>query len=150
MAINPDDFIFHSDYNVYGLLNTYQDRLTTNGGSLAANTRQTIYGDWHDVGSGRSFSTATWIVPSLPQSNVNIQSGASAVGAIKKGGNVIRTTQPTGQQPIGIWFFPYADQQGGKVRAALQMFNNDTVAVTIPTADWIMKISTYIVPPNTV
>ena len=144
MAINLDDFIFHSDYNVYGLLNTYKVTLKTTGGTIPPNTRQTIYGDWVDVGSGRSFSVATWKKPYLPQA-----AGASTgVGHIVKGGFTVRTTQPNGQQPMGIWFFPYADQQGGQVRAALQMFNNTSSTATIPTADWLMKISTYIVPPK--
>lgn len=145
MAINLDDFIFHSDYNVYGLLNTYKTTLKTNGGTIPANTSQTIYGDWVDVGSGRSFSVATWKKPALPQSAGGTNTDA---GKIVKGSFVVRTTQPTGQQPMGIWFFPYADQQGGNVRAALQMFNNTGSAATIPTADWLMKISTYIVPPK--
>lgn len=149
MAINLDDFIFHSDYNVYGLLNTYKETLQTSGGTIPANTRQTIYGPWVKIGSSRTFSVATWKMPNLPQFGGTTPTGGAAPGVLKKGGFAIRTTQATGRQPMGIWFFPYADQQGDQVRAAIQMFNNTGSSVTIPTADWLMKISTYIVPPNT-
>lgn len=150
MAINPNDFVFHSDYTVNGLLNSYQETLTTSAVSLAPGATLTIYGDYHDIGNARSTSVATWVVPSLPQSNGAIASGNLAPGTIRKGSFAVSTTQPTGQQPMGIWFFPFAQQSGQTVRAALKMFNNTGGTLTIPVSSWKMKISTYIVPPNTV
>lgn len=54
MAINPNDFIFHSDYTVNGLLSSYQETLTTPGVQIAPNASMTIYGDYHDIGNARS------------------------------------------------------------------------------------------------
>lgn len=150
MAINPNDFMFHSDYTVNGLLNSYQETLNTTAVSLAPGAVMTIYGDYHDIGSARSTSIASWVVPNLPQANGGVQSGSRAPGAIQKGSFHVSTSEPTGQQPMGIWFFPYAAQSGQSVRAAIKMFNNTSTTLTVPVAAWKMKISTYIVPPNTV
>ena len=149
MAINPNEFIFHSDYTVNGLLNSYQETLTTPAVQLAPETFMTIYGSHHDVGSARSTSIATWIVPKLPQVNSHIATGNLFPGVIRKGGFAVSTTQAGGQVPTGIWFFPFASQSGQSVRAAIKMFNNTSKTLNTPAAKWKMKISTYIVPPNT-
>ena len=149
MAINPNDFIFHSDYTVNGLLNSYQETLTTPAVQLAPNAVMTIYGDHHDVGSVRSTSIATWVVPSLPQVDPHAAQGYMHPGIIRKGSFAVSTTKAGGQVPTGIWFFPFAAQSGSDVRAAIKMFNNTSGTLTVPVAKWKIKISTYIVPPNT-
>ena len=103
MAINPNDFLFHSDYTVNGLLDTYKETINSTAVSLAAGANLTLYGSYHDIGTSRSTSIATWVVPSLPQSNGSIASGSLAPGVLRKGGFAVSTTEPTGQQPIGIW-----------------------------------------------
>lgn len=150
MALNLNDFIFHSDYTYNGLIDTYKDVVNSTAVSLAAGANIIAYGATRNIGDARSTSVATWIVPTLPQSNGGVASGNLAPGAIRKGSFAVSTTQPTGQQPMGIWFFPYVEQNGSTVRAALKMFNNTDGALTVPAAVWNMKISTYVVPPNTV
>lgn len=149
MPINLKDFIFHSDYTVNSLLDTYKDTITTPGSSIAAGQNITVYGIEKKVGGGRVTPIATWVMPSLPQSNMSISTGSGAPGVIKKGGYAVSTTQPTGQQPMGIWFFPFVSQNGETVKAGLKMFNNTSGALTIPVRDWQFKVSTYIVPPKT-
>lgn len=149
MGLNLNDFIFHSDYTYNGLIDSYKDVINSTAVSLGAGGNITLYGAYHDIGSARSTSVATWVVPSLPQSNGGIATGSLAPGTIRKGSFAISTTQPTGQQPMGIWFFPYAEQSGSTVRAALKIFNNTDGTLTVPAAAWQMKVSTYVVPPNT-
>lgn len=150
MAINPNDFIFHSDYTINGLLNTYQETLTTFGMQLVPGATFTIYGAHHDIGNARSTSVATWVVPNLPQTKPGVQVGSLTPGSIKKGGFTVSTSEVGGQQLLGVWFFPFAHQSGSTVQAAIKILNNSSVVVTVPVATWKMKISTYIIPPNTI
>lgn len=148
MAINPNDFIFHSDYTINGLLSSYQETLTTPGVQIAPNTSMTIYGDYHDIGNARSTPVASWIVPSLPQVHSSIATGSLQPGSIRKGGFAVSTSQAGGHNPVGIYFFPFALQSGHSVRSAIKIFNNSSKILTVPVAKWKMKISVYIVPPN--
>lgn len=150
MAINPNDFIFHSDYTVNGLLSSYKETLTTSAIQLAPGATFILYGTHHDIGSSRSVSVATWVVPNLPQTKPGFQIASLTPGSIKKGGAVVSTSEVGGHQPLGVWFFPFAYQSGSTVQAAIKMFNNSSVVLTVPVAEWKMKISTYIIPPNTI
>lgn len=149
MAINPKDFLFHSDFTVNSLISTYKDTINSVSESLAANTSKSYYGPWHDVGPARIVSVPTWIVPTLPQVNPALSQGQYAPGAIRRGGFTVSTTQTGGGQPTGIWFLPFVEQDNGKVRAGLRAFNNTTIARNIPPAVWLIKVSTYLVPPKT-
>lgn len=149
MAINLKDFIFHSDYTVNSLKDKFFDTVKTTAVSLGAGQNTIVYGTPRNIGSGRSVSIPTWIMPSLPQSNGAISTGSAAPGVIKKGGVAISTTQPTGQQPMGLWFFPFVAQDGQTVRAAIKIFNNTSGTLTIPARDWRFKVSTYNIPPKT-
>ena len=101
MALDLNDFIFHSDYTYNGLIDSYKETINSTAVSLASGANMTLYGSYHDIGSARSTSVATWVVPSLPQSNGSIASGNLAPGAIIKGSFAVSTTEPTGQQPMG-------------------------------------------------
>lgn len=144
MALNPNDFIFHSDYLPYPRINAFTDKVTVSG-SLNAGASITFFGSKTiDVTQDKSQSVIRWKVPSA--SWVTALNEEMQVGVWKKGRTAVNKQGTQGQNPTGIWAFPYVDVQSGKARAAIKLFNNQTTTLTIPTTTFDTGVSTYSIP----
>lgn len=144
MAINIDDFLFHSDYLPYPRIGGHLDTISVSG-TINANQNLYFYGsEIVDVGTDKTQSVIRWKVPSsawVPALNEEMQ-----VGVWKKGGYGVNKQGTQGQQPTGIYVFPFVDVKNGKARAALKLFNNQTTTLTIPATTFETGVSTYAIP----
>lgn len=144
MPINPNDFLFHSDYLPYPRQGGMLDTVSV-AGSINAGATIFFYGSkTMKVGTGKTQSVIRWKVPSsawVPAINDEMQ-----VGVWKKGQYGVNKQGTQGQQPTGIWCFPFVDVQNGVARAGIKLYNNQTTTLTIPTTTFETGISTYSIP----
>lgn len=144
MPINPNDFIFHSDFLPYPRIEGHESLVYVSG-TLAAGTSAIFYSPTIvDTGGGKTQSVIRWKVPS--SSWVTAANPEMQVGVWKKGSSAVNKQGTQGQQPTGIWAFPFVDVQNGKARAAIRLYNNQTTTLTIPTTTFETGISTYSIP----
>lgn len=144
MPINPNDFLFHSDFLPYPRTSGWMDNVSVNG-SLNAGATTIFYGSKTvDIGTGKTQSVARWKVPSAAW--VAAINDEMQVGVWKKGSYGVNKQGTQGQQPTGIWCFPFVDVQNGKARLAVKLYNNQTTTLTIPTTTFELGASTYSIP----
>lgn len=144
MAIDIDNFIFHSDYVPYPRVETHDDVVSISG-TLAAGANVTFYGSiTTDVSWGKTQPIIRWTVPN--SSWVAAANGEHQIGAIKKGSYAVNKQGAQLGQPTGIWAFPFVSVVGGQAVAAIKLFNNQVTSLTVPTTDFNVRISTYSIP----
>lgn len=143
MAINRNNFIFHSDYLPFPISKKFNSSITVSG-SLTSGQRRTYYGPWEKVNSKSILPTALWKVPNV--AGWRSSGGTGRAGVWSEGRFIVNQQGTQGQQPMGIWAFPYVEAKDGQVRAAIQLFNNQSSTLTIPTATFDFRVTAFVVP----
>jgi len=144
MPININDFMFHSDYLPYPRTESHLSTVSVSGNINAGQNITYYSATLVDIGTDKTQSVIRWKVPSTAW--VAALNEEMQVGVWKKGREAINKQGVQGQQPTGIWCFPFVDVQNGKARAAIKLYNNQTTALTIPTTTFETGITTYSIP----
>lgn len=144
MPLNRDDFIFHSDYLPFGVVDNRPLSLTISGSVPANNlsTRRIIYGSWVETGQESIMADMIYKYPPSPYL------GWPGEWSYNKNGFTYPHGTQGGGNVQGLYFRPFVQVQGSRYRIGVSMFNNRTYAITAPTATLETIVTVYHVPPN--
>lgn len=140
MAIDMNDFIFHSSHLPYGSAPPIEVSVPLSG-TVPANGSLVIAGDAVDTGDPGS-EARLYVKKPTQWTHSNVPDNAWMLGSA----NLYKAFESGGQQPLGIHLVISVRTLNGKVEPVFAMYNNTGTPRAVPTGSVDIKIVPYIRP----